>query len=227
MLSVHAVLIIVVLIGPVPGTVGENNRHLDAQQNGRHHSSLRPGGLFPWLCTDRPDIIPFLNPCLTTSTESTTMSTSTKSNTTSTSTEYTSTSQLVDSSTTTVTMQNEPEVEDSSSSDSDEETSTGTPLEQAHWCRLNNNTFLPLDYTFIHKKCFKCQCTSSRLVRCRRIQCMPTYCFDESRPILAEGQCCTQCRYENANGTCEYNQMTFPHGLFPHSYAHAKVKSSF
>lgn len=96
------------------------------------------------------------------------------------------------------------------------ETTTTTPdataLERAHWCRLSNGTFLPLGHTFMNSVCSMCQCTSSRAIRCQMLDCLPTYCIDNTMPIRKEGFCCAQCAYEVARNSCVYNGMTFQHG---------------
>lgn len=93
-------------------------------------------------------------------------------------------------------------------------TSTSTPssLERAHWCRQNNGSYLPLGYTYMQGKCMMCQCLQSRMIRCGGMQCMPTYCIDNSKPIIPQGQCCTQCPYELSNTACVYNGITYQHG---------------
>lgn len=86
--------------------------------------------------------------------------------------------------------------------------------ERNRWCRLGNGTYLADGYSFLHTPCSMCKCLRSRTVRCQPLQCMPTYCVDNSMPIRREGQCCTQCRYEQPASSCSYNNMSFPHGLF-------------
>lgn len=82
------------------------------------------------------------------------------------------------------------------------------------WCRLANGTYLAYGFSFLHTPCSMCQCLRSRSVRCQPLQCMPTYCVDNSMPTRREGQCCTQCRYEQPASSCSYNNMSYPHGLF-------------
>ena len=87
-----------------------------------------------------------------------------------------------------------------------------TALQRAHWCRFPNGTYLPLHYTYLSSACAMCQCSQGRNIRCSALQCMPTYCVDNSMPGRQSGQCCTTCSYErNANG-CVYNNFTYPHG---------------
>ena len=85
-------------------------------------------------------------------------------------------------------------------------------LERAHWCRLDNGTFLPLNHTYMRAACSMCQCTNTRAIRCRVLQCLPTYCIDNSMPSRKEGQCCAQCAYEKVSDACVYNNVAFPHG---------------
>lgn len=88
-----------------------------------------------------------------------------------------------------------------------------TLLERAHWCRFRNGTYVPLGYSYTNNACTLCQCTKSRMIHCQLLQCMPTYCVDNSMPHRKAGQCCTQCRYEDAiNSSCVYNGITYPHG---------------
>ncbi|CAF1232955.1 unnamed protein product [Rotaria magnacalcarata] len=93
--------------------------------------------------------------------------------------------------------------------------SSHSPLERAVWCRTRNNTYLALGGTYMQSMCTMCICTSSRIIRCARLECMPTYCVDNSAPIRKNGQCCTQCAYDQSYGnqtTCVSNGITYPHG---------------
>ena len=94
-----------------------------------------------------------------------------------------------------------------------------TPLERAQWCRFGNGSYLPLGQVFMHTACSMCQCTTSRAIRCTALQCLPTYCIDNSMPSRINGQCCAQCAYENSTSSCLYNGVTFPHGSFVSFYA--------
>jgi hypothetical protein len=87
-----------------------------------------------------------------------------------------------------------------------------TALERAHWCRFGNGTYAPLGYTYLNTQCSMCQCTSSRAIRCQALECMPTYCIDNTMPIRKSGQCCTQCGYDAPANSCVYNGIPFPHG---------------
>lgn len=88
------------------------------------------------------------------------------------------------------------------------------PTSNGHnqWCRLANGTYLALGYSFLNTACSICQCARSRAIPCQPLQCMPTYCVDNSMPVRRTGQCCTQCRYEPTAETCSYNNFSFPHG---------------
>lgn len=57
-----------------------------------------------------------------------------------------------------------------------------------------------------------CQCTISRVIRCRVLECLPTYCIDNTMPVRKEGQCCAQCAYEKVSNACVHNNAAFPHG---------------
>jgi len=85
-------------------------------------------------------------------------------------------------------------------------------LQRAHWCRLSNGTYLALGYSYITPQCSICQCTTGHSVRCSALECMPTYCIDNSMPVRKSGQCCTQCAYDVAPQSCVYNGIAFPHG---------------
>ncbi|CAF1159443.1 unnamed protein product [Adineta steineri] len=88
-----------------------------------------------------------------------------------------------------------------------------TALERAHWCRFSNGSFLPYGQTFMNSICSMCQCTKSRAIRCQLLECLPTYCIDNTMPYRKDGQCCAQCGYEVARNSCVYNGITFPHGV--------------
>ncbi|CAF3445221.1 unnamed protein product [Rotaria sp. Silwood1] len=87
-----------------------------------------------------------------------------------------------------------------------------TSLERAHWCRHRNGTFFALGYTYMQSVCSMCQCTSSRIIRCSTVQCMPAYCIDDTMPNRKPGHCCAQCGYEAPGNSCLYNGVPFPHG---------------
>ncbi|UJR37033.1 hypothetical protein I4U23_029739 [Adineta vaga] len=92
-------------------------------------------------------------------------------------------------------------------------TSEPTVLEHAHWCRFSNGTYISLGFTYMNSICSMCQCTTSRAIRCQQLQCLPTYCIDNTMPYRKDGQCCAQCGYEVARNSCVYNGVTFPHGV--------------
>lgn len=94
----------------------------------------------------------------------------------------------------------------------DESMHTINEGERARWCRTANGTYLPFGYSFLNTACSLCRCLRARNVACQPLQCMPTYCLDDSMPTRREGQCCTQCRYEQPATSCSYDNMTFPHG---------------
>ena len=87
-------------------------------------------------------------------------------------------------------------------------------LERAHWCRFSNGTYVPYELEFYHTPCSLCRCTKSRAFRCEAIQCMPTYCADNSKPIRPKDQCCTRCASDPPANTCVYNGSTYGHGKF-------------
>lgn len=90
--------------------------------------------------------------------------------------------------------------------------STPTNLERAHWCSFSNGSYIPLGYTFMYSACAICQCTQSRAIRCNNLQCMDTFCIDNSVPSRRPGQCCTQCAYDVNSTACIQNGISFPHG---------------
>jgi len=135
-------------------------------------------------CTNNPDWYPYLPPCQTTPSEEYSGD----------ETSTTSTTTIIPTTTPTTTTQDP------------------TSLERAHWCRFNNGSYVPLGYVFMNSVCSMCQCTQSRSIRCQTLQCMPTYCIDNSMPYRKSGQCCTQCAYEVSKGSCVYNNISFPHG---------------
>ena len=113
--------------------------------------------------------------------------------------------------TTTATIQNDGENTDETGTLTGN-TGSGSSLTRAHWCRFGNGTYLPLGYTYMQSTCSMCQCTTSRAIRCKPLQCMPTYCIDNTMPFRKSGQCCTQCGYEITTNSCLYNGISFPHG---------------
>ena len=106
------------------------------------------------------------------------------------------------------------EIAASTSTDTSDTTTTSdpTPLEHAHWCRFSNGTYLPYGHTFMNNVCTMCKCLTSRAIRCEPLQCLPTYCVDNSMPYRKDGQCCAQCSYEVARNSCFYDGFTYPHG---------------
>lgn len=184
MLEIRTMLIVTVLIALIFSAVSEERR-----PNGHFGNyGSRP-------CTNEPESHSGNPPCRSDPTDSTTTTTTTE--------EYDS--------------NDEDSTENSSNEDSaedigDEDTSNLTTLERAHWCRLSNGTYLPLGHIYMRSVCSICQCLKSHTIRCTMIQCMPTYCIDNSMPIRAEGQCCTQCRSDPPAKACTYKGNSFPHG---------------
>jgi hypothetical protein len=91
-------------------------------------------------------------------------------------------------------------------------TESASALQRAHWCKFTNGTYIPLGYTFMRTECSLCQCTQSHAIGCTTLQCMPTYCIDNSAPSVREGQCCSQCAYDQTSTACIINGITFPDG---------------
>jgi hypothetical protein len=93
-------------------------------------------------------------------------------------------------------------------------TTTQSPsaLQRAHWCNFGNGTYISLGYVFMYNECSLCQCTQSHAISCTTLQCMTTYCIDNSSPSTRSGQCCSQCGYEPAPVSCVINGITFPDG---------------
>ena len=85
-------------------------------------------------------------------------------------------------------------------------------LERSHWCRFTNGSYIPLGFTFMHTACAVCQCAQNRVIRCATLQCMNTFCIDNSKPMRRPDQCCPQCHYENQSRSCALNGVTYPHG---------------
>lgn len=86
-------------------------------------------------------------------------------------------------------------------------------LETAHWCRFSNGTFVPYNHKFLHTPCTLCRCTKLRSFRCQPLECMVTYCADNSKPYRPEGQCCTRCAADPPSNSCLFNGTTYPHGV--------------
>jgi len=93
-------------------------------------------------------------------------------------------------------------------------TSGPTSLERAHWCRFHNGSYLPLGTVYMSTICTMCQCTKSRAILCQPLECLPTYCIDNTMPYRKSGQCCAQCGYEVATNSCVYNGISYQHGQF-------------
>jgi len=91
-------------------------------------------------------------------------------------------------------------------------TESASALQRAHWCKFTNGTYIPLGYTFMRTECSLCQCTQSHAIGCTTLQCMPTYCIDNSAPSVRPGQCCSQCAYDQTSTACIINGITFPDG---------------
>jgi hypothetical protein len=91
-------------------------------------------------------------------------------------------------------------------------TSPPSNLQTAHWCSFANGSFIPLGYTFMYTSCALCQCTQSHSILCNTLQCMATYCIDNSIPSTRPGQCCSQCAYEVNSTSCVVNGISFPTG---------------
>jgi hypothetical protein len=90
--------------------------------------------------------------------------------------------------------------------------SSGSPLQNAHWCQFSNGSYLALGQTFMYSQCSLCQCTQSHRIYCANLQCMSTYCIDNTIPSVRSGQCCSQCAYEQSSTSCLVNGIAFPHG---------------
>jgi len=133
-------------------------------------------------CTNNPALYDYFPPCSTTKN-------------TGTSTTSTSTSTASDS-----------------SEEVDSTTGSTTSLQRAHWCRFSNGSYLSYGASFIHGTCSVCECTKSRLIFCKPIQCMPTYCVDNTMPSRRTGECCTKCAYEPTSDYCVYSNKSYPHG---------------
>jgi hypothetical protein len=194
MVELRTVIIISVLMALILAVAGHNKQRFNSRHFGGdgdsdgHGSKERP-------CTNNPKMFYFYPPCSSTSTQSTTSAESSTASTT----KDDSSEEIVVTATTTSSNTNT--------------TSGPTSLERAHWCRSRNGTYVPLGYWYMNNVCTLCQCTKSRMIRCELLQCMPTYCMDNTMPYRKSGQCCTQCGYEHAeNSTCVYNGITFPHG---------------
>lgn len=97
---------------------------------------------------------------------------------------------------------------------SGEDSSHTNPIDgQPDWCQFNNGTKIPFGFTFLHTACTICECTKSRKIRCSLLQCLPAYCIDDTMPTRLEGQCCAQCKYEQPGSSCNYKNLSFPHGV--------------
>jgi len=96
-------------------------------------------------------------------------------------------------------------------------TSPPSNLQSAHWCSFSNGSYIPLGYTFMYTPCALCQCTQSRAIICNALQCMATYCIDNSVPSTRPGQCCSQCAYEVNSTSCVQNGIPFPTGTIVRS----------
>jgi hypothetical protein len=60
--------------------------------------------------------------------------------------------------------------------------------------------------------CLLCQCTQTRDIVCKTLQCMPTYCIDGTNATIKSGNCCPTCAYETQAVPCNVGGTTFPHG---------------
>jgi hypothetical protein len=148
-----------------------------------------------WLCQNLPMMASYLVTCPTTTTAIPTTTPAQSA---------TSPSVTDSSSTTSSTT--------STTQGSGSNSSPVSTLQRAHWCRLSNGSYLPLGYAFLNAPCGLCQCVQSRSISCTTLQCMNTYCIDNSTPQRRNGQCCTQCSYDNCSSPCVQNGITFPHG---------------
>jgi hypothetical protein len=203
MAGLRGVIIAAVLMAFILVATGEKHKHAHARQvSDRHQHHHQP-------CTNDPANNPNAPPCETTSTITASETTTVITTTDSTSTMPTSTSTSATESTSTSTSETESTLTSTSAGDS---TSTPTALERAHWCRFNNGSYLSLGYAFMKTVCMMCQCTTSRMIRCQMLECLPTYCIDNSKPIVLSGQCCTQCAYDPPATPCLYNGVSFAHG---------------
>lgn len=97
--------------------------------------------------------------------------------------------------------------------DSDASTDGFTALERAHWCRMGNGTFVPLNHSFSHTPCTLCRCTIHRSFQCRLLECMPTYCLNNTRPVRPESECCTRCPADPPTASCVHDGDTYLHGV--------------
>jgi len=120
------------------------------------------------------------------------------------------------SSTTQDTDDSSEETTPSTTTDSSDTMTTSGPtsLERAHWCRFHNGSYLPLGTVYMSTICTMCQCTKSRAILCQPLECLPTYCIDNTMPYRKSGQCCAQCGYEVATNSCVYNGISYQHGQF-------------
>jgi hypothetical protein len=209
MAGLRAVIIVTVLMALILAAVGNNNRRLRARHVGAGY-----GYHLQKPCTTDPQMYQYFRPCagdISVSQKLTTSTTSSTQSNTEESVEASSDASSEDSS----DDSSEDSSEEQTTSTSTTSTSTAVPrasLEHAHWCRFSNGSFVPLGYSFIHKACSLCECTQSRALRCQLLQCMPTYCVDNTMPHRKPGQCCTQCGYEVTANSCLYKGINFPHG---------------
>jgi len=157
--------------------------HKDRRSHARHARGFHRE--HRTMCTNDPSLYQFFPPCSTSTTTS---------------------------STTTAAGDSSEETVDTTTTEIANTTTEPTSLERAHWCRFGNGTYLPLGYSYMHTVCQLCQCTKSRIIRCQLLQCMPTYCVDNSMPVRKAGQCCTTCGYEIPTNSCVYNGISYPHG---------------
>lgn len=195
-------------MGVILGAIGEKN----VKRKRTTFEVMTTDQFYQWLCENNSWLQGW-DIC-----QSTTATTQTSTDSSTTTTDYvdyigassstSSTFELESSSTT----QSSTSSSDSSSSDSSSTTLSASALQRAHWCRFTNGSYLPLGSTFMYTECSLCQCTQSHAIRCANLQCMTTYCIDNSTPYRRTGQCCTQCAYDTNSNACVVNGVTLPHG---------------
>jgi len=203
MVGLRAAIIVSVLMVLILGVVGDKRHRLQARHaHIGHHKH----------CTDNPQMNSYLPPCATTPVPPIESSTTAIVDTTGPlTTEILETTEPVTTEVIDTTKSSTTTKTGTTTDSNTNDTSQPTSLERAHWCRFNNGSYLPLGQSYIDK-CILCQCTTSRAIRCARLQCMPTYCIDDSMPFRNSSQCCTQCAYEVPKNACVYNGLSFPHG---------------
>jgi type II secretory pathway pseudopilin PulG len=164
---------------------------------------VETNNIYAWICNNsmNPQQLPF---CHTT----TTMTTTTTSTSTTASSSGSDSTDSTVSTTTTTTTQTSTTARSTSSST----TLSFSELQRAHWCSFYNGSYVPLEYTWMQSACTLCQCSQTHEILCTVLQCMATYCIDASPPLLRNGQCCAECRYDPQPAPCVISGVNFPHG---------------